>query len=49
MRRLILASTSGYPADAATPYLNHWDELRRRQAMEAAAGGALQRSDQTDP
>jgi len=44
VRRLILASTSAYPAGDAEPYLRDWSEPRRRQAMEDAAGGTLRNS-----
>jgi len=44
VRRLILASTSAYPAGDAEPYLTDWGEPRRRQAIEDAAGGTLRNS-----
>ncbi len=44
VRRLILASTSAYPASDADPYLRGWNEPQRRQAMEDDAGGALRNS-----
>lgn len=44
VRRLILASTSGYPAADAEPYRRDWSEPRRRQVMEDAAGGTLRNS-----
>ncbi len=44
VRRLVLASTSAYPASEAEPYLKDWGEPRRRQNMETAAGGALRNS-----
>lgn len=44
VRRLVLASTSAYPAAEAAPYLKDWDEPLRRQDMETAADGALRNS-----
>lgn len=44
VRRLILASTSAYPASDAEPYLRDWPEYQRRRQLEAAAGGVLRTS-----
>jgi pimeloyl-ACP methyl ester carboxylesterase len=44
VRRLVLASTTAYPATDAEPYLKHWEEYHRREDMEKAAGGALRNS-----
>jgi len=41
VRRLILASTSGYPSSDNEPYLDTWAEYQRRQHGEAAANGRL--------
>lgn len=44
VRRLILASTSAYPASDAEPYLRDWPEYQRRRQLEADADGALRTS-----
>lgn len=44
VRRLVLASTSGYPATEAEPYLRDWPEYRRRRQLENDAGGTLRNS-----
>lgn len=44
VRRLVLASTSGYPATEAEPYLRDWPEYQRRRRMEDEADGRLRNS-----
>ncbi len=44
VRRVVLASTSAYPASDAQEHLKEWEEFARRQWMEEAAGGALRGS-----
>lgn len=44
VRRLVLASTSAYPSDAARAYLVDWPEYQRRQEIEREAHGALRNS-----
>jgi pimeloyl-ACP methyl ester carboxylesterase len=44
VRRLVLASTSAYPSDAARQYLDGWPEYEHRQRLEREADGALRNS-----
>lgn len=44
VRRLVLASTTGYTNADIEPYLTGWEEYQRRRRAEEAAGGALRNS-----
>jgi pimeloyl-ACP methyl ester carboxylesterase len=44
VRRLILASTTGYPTAESEQYLKNWAEYQRREEGERAAGGRLRNS-----
>lgn len=44
VRRLVLASTSAYPAEDCEPYLRDWPEYQRRRQLENEANGELRAS-----